>query len=81
MYAHFAKKTNCAISDDFIVLLDMLQIKTGEGKSVALGFCAVILSLLGFKVTYVCTLHAQPVIPSVEQQPKDSNQVDVVACI
>jgi len=32
----------------------LIQINTGEGKSVALGFTAVLLSLLGFSVDVVC---------------------------
>ena len=32
----------------------LLQIGTGEGKSIALGCCATILSLLGFRVRCVC---------------------------
>ena len=32
----------------------LMQIRTGEGKSIILGFCAVICALLGFKVRCVC---------------------------
>lgn len=32
----------------------LIQIKTGEGKSIALGFTAVILAALGFSVDVVC---------------------------
>jgi hypothetical protein len=31
----------------------VLQMKTGEGKSVVLGFCAIILALLGYQVFYI----------------------------
>jgi len=32
----------------------LIQINTGEGKSIALGFTAVILAVLGFRVDVVC---------------------------
>ena len=32
----------------------LLQVRTGEGKSVILGTCAVVLALLGFKIHGIC---------------------------
>jgi hypothetical protein len=32
----------------------LIQINTGEGKSIALGFTAVLLAALGFRVDVVC---------------------------
>ena len=40
--------------DDAALGNHLIQINTGEGKSVALGFTAVLLSLLGFSVDVVC---------------------------